>query len=258
MSKDSITVHTLSPVVEGQVQPSETDFDVAKEDATLLSRGWAVARAGCETIGWHTPNARELQDCGHRSPVFSVLDSLNLGSGLFKNAYTYLPAPPLVPTAAALMSSIAKEWGTRSSESETFCTADLNPFESALFHLRSYSPVGGDATVPRGGRDRRWSLGSSSPSRPPTKRARVEVDTGPLDELIPLVLDDPSRAVLHMLTKVHQSPIMFLHPSTRRIPAHCRVPRRLTATLLLSCRFRHRPRLPSRLYSRPCMPVLPG
>jgi len=194
-----------------------------------------------------------------------VLDSLDPCTGLFKNAYTYLPAPPLVPTAAALTSSIAKEWGTPSSESEKFCTADLNPFESALFRLRSYSPVGGDGAVPRGGRDRRWSLGSSSsPSRPPTKRAKVEVDTGPLDELIPLVLGDPSsRAVLHMLTKVlHQSPIMFPHLSTpsRRIPAHRRVPRSTAATLLLLswCRFPRGPRLPSRLYSRPCMPVSPG
>ena len=185
---------------------------------------------------------------------------MDLCLGLFKNAYTYLPAPPPVPTAAALTSSIAKEWGTHSSESEKFCTANLNPFESALFcSWRSHSPVGGDAIVPRGGRDRRWSLGSSSPSRPPTKRAKVEVDTGPLDELIPLVLDDPSRVVFRMLTKVHQSPIMFLHLSTRRIPAHrrVRVPR-LTFTLLLSRRFRHGHRLPSRLYSRPRMPVLPG
>jgi len=125
---------------------------------------------------------------GTTLPYFSVLDSLDLCLGLFKNAYTYLPAPPPVPTAAVLTSSIAKEWGTHSPESEKFCTADLNPFESALFcSLRSHSPVGGNATVPRGGRDRRWSLGSSSPSRPPTKRAKVEVDTGPLDELIPLV-----------------------------------------------------------------------
>jgi hypothetical protein len=189
-----------------------------------------------------------------------VLDSLDLCIGFFKNAYTYLPAPPPVPTAAAPTSSVVKEWGTRSSDSEKFCTTDLNPFESRLFcSLRSYPPVGGDPAVPRVSRDRRWSLGSSSPSRPPTKRAKVvEVDTGPLDELIPLVLDDPSRAVFHMLTKVpHQSPIMFLRPSTRRIPVHCRVPR-LTFALLLSCRFRHRPRLPSRPYSRPCMPVLAG
>jgi len=198
---------------------------------------------------------------GTTLPYFSVLDSLDPCTGLFKNAYTYLPAPPLVPTAAALTSSIAKGWGTPSSESEKFCTADLNPFESALFRLRSYSPVGGDAAVPRGGRDRRWSLGSSSPSRPPTKRAKVEVDTGPLDELIPLVLDDPSRAVLHMLTKVvHQSPIIFLRLSTpsRRIPAHCRVPRSTATLHLLPCRFRQGPRLPSRLCSRPRMPVLPG
>jgi hypothetical protein len=124
--------------------------------------------------------------------------------------------------------------------------------------LRSHLPVGGDATIPRGGRDRRWSLGSSSPSRPPTKRAKVEVDTGPLDELIPLVLDDPSRAAFCMLTKVHQSPIMFLRLSTRRIPAHCRVPSLTTFTLLPSRRFRPRHQLPSRLSSRPRMPVLPG
>ena len=69
MSKDSITVHALSPIVERQVQSSETDFE---EDATLVSRGWAVAHAGRETTGWRSPNDRKLQDCGHYSPIFSL------------------------------------------------------------------------------------------------------------------------------------------------------------------------------------------
>jgi hypothetical protein len=86
-----------------------------------------------------------------------------------------------------------EEWDTRPLESENFSTADLEPFGS--------SPL----AVPKEGRNRPWS-GSSSPRRPPTKRKKVEEDMGPLDELIPLVLDS-SRAMPYMLMTTHQAPL---------------------------------------------------
>ncbi len=69
MSKSSITVHAFSPVVQCQAQPSETDPDAASENAFLLSRGRSVVHAGCRTIGWQTPNARDLEECAHM-PAF--------------------------------------------------------------------------------------------------------------------------------------------------------------------------------------------
>jgi hypothetical protein len=201
--------------------------------------------------------SRNTRLWAHHSPYFPVLDSLELYLDPLKNAFTYLPAPPLVPTAAALTSGIIKEWGTYPSESENHSIVDLNPFESMLFgSLRSCTPVG-DSTVPTGSRDRHWSLGSSSPSQPPTKRVRVrvEVDTGPLDELIPLVLDDPSRDVVLYAYDDLPSPTMFLPLSSHRTP-RCPLPHLIST--LLSYRFRHKPRLLSRRSSRPGMPVSPG
>ena len=63
MNKDPITVHALSPIVQSEDQPSESD--AAREDAFILSRGRSVLRAGCHTTDWQTPNARELEDCAH-------------------------------------------------------------------------------------------------------------------------------------------------------------------------------------------------
>jgi hypothetical protein len=263
MGKDSIAVHVLSRVVSCQEQPSETDSDVAKEDATFLSRGRAIAHAGCDTNGWQIPKPAEplvrARDCGHHSPYFPVLYSPDLCLGRFKNAYTYLPAPPPVPTAVALASGIVKDWGTRPSESERFSTADLDPFESMSFcSLRPWPPVGdGDSTASKESRDRRWSQSSSSPSRPPTKRAKVEVETGPLDELIPPVLDDPSRDVVLYAYDDPPSPITFPPLSSHWIP-HCPLDPPHWMFTLLSCRSRHKPHLLSRLSSRPCMPALPG
>ncbi|KAF8480013.1 hypothetical protein DFH94DRAFT_739716 [Russula ochroleuca] len=148
MNQGSITVHAFS-------RPSEYDLDVAREDAILLSRGRSVTHAGCRTFGWRTPDARDSKEC------------------FLNNAFIYLPAPPLVPAAAALTTCTMEEWDTRPLESENFSTADLEPFGS--------SPL----AVPKEGRNRPWS-GSSSPRRPPTKRKKVEEDMGPLDELIPL------------------------------------------------------------------------
>ena len=206
------------------------------------------------------PKSKRISGLGTRLwapfPIFLGLDSLNLCLGLFKNAYTYLPAPPLVPATAALASSIVKDWGTSPSESEKFSTADLDPFESMLpWSLHSCAPVG-DATFPKERSDRRSSRGSSSPSRPPTKRVRVEIDTGPLDELIPPVLDDPSRDVLYAYDDP-PSPITFLPLSSHGIP-HCPLnPLHLMFTPL-SHRSRHKQRLPSRHSCRLYMPALPG
>jgi hypothetical protein len=72
MNKDSITVHAFSPTVQCQDQPSESDSDAAREDAFLLSRGRSILHAGCHTIGWQTPNARELEDCAHHSAFHRV------------------------------------------------------------------------------------------------------------------------------------------------------------------------------------------
>jgi hypothetical protein len=70
MNKDPITVHAFSPIVQSQDQPSESD--AAREDAFLLSRGRSVLHAGCHTIGWQAPNARELEDCAHHSAFHRV------------------------------------------------------------------------------------------------------------------------------------------------------------------------------------------
>ena len=194
MNKDSVTVHVFSP----QVRSSQSDSDVAREDAILLSRGRSVARSGCCTIGWQTPNVRYPDDCTHFSyiPWCSIHSDPRLG--YLNNEFTYLPTPPLVTAAAALATCTIKEWDTRPSESERFSTADLEPFENTLFCSQHSCPP----AVSKEGRNR----SGSSPRRPPTKRKKVEEDMGPLDELIPLVLD-PSRAVLRVLTTVHQAPL---------------------------------------------------
>jgi len=72
MNKDSITVHAFSPIVKCQDQPSESDSDTAREDAFLLSRGRSVLYAGYHTIGWQTPNARELEGCAYDSALRGV------------------------------------------------------------------------------------------------------------------------------------------------------------------------------------------
>jgi hypothetical protein len=99
------------------------------------------------------------------------------------------------------MAGTIKEWNTRPSVSEKFSIADLEPFRSALFCSQHSRPP----AVLKEGRNRR-SSDSFTLRRPPTKRKRVEEDIGPLDELIALVLD-PSRAMLYMLTTIHQAPL---------------------------------------------------
>lgn len=67
MNEDSITVHAFSPIVQCQDRPSESDSDAAGEIAFLISQGRSVLHAGCHTIGWQTPNVRELEGCVHYS-----------------------------------------------------------------------------------------------------------------------------------------------------------------------------------------------
>ena len=72
MNEDSITVHAFSPIVQCQDRPSEFDSDAAGENAFLISRGRSVVHAGCRTIGWQTPNVRELEDRAHHSTFHRV------------------------------------------------------------------------------------------------------------------------------------------------------------------------------------------
>jgi hypothetical protein len=129
----------------------------------------------------------------------------DLRTAFLSNAFIYLPAPPLVPAASALVTGTMKEWDTRPSVSEKFSIADLEPFCS------QHTPP---PAVLKEGRSRR-SSGSFTSRRPPTNRKKVEEDMGPLDELIALVLD-PSRAMLYMLTTIHQAPF---HSRSSRVIA---------------------------------------
>ncbi|KAI0252849.1 hypothetical protein BJV78DRAFT_1199395 [Lactifluus subvellereus] len=167
MNNRPVTVHTLSHITQRQVQPS--DFDTDTEDATLLSRGRAIARVACRATGWQTPGTTSRGS--------------HWQEGFLRNAFTYLHPPPLVLTTAGPTVDELKEWNTHPSESETYSTADLQPFESVPFCSPHPRPNVRNVAVPVEDRNRRWSVGSS---QPPTKRMKVEVDTGPLDELIPL------------------------------------------------------------------------
>jgi hypothetical protein len=153
--------------------------------------------------------------CAPLSHISWVSIHQDLRLGFLNNAFIYLPAPPLVPAAAALATCTMKEWDTRPSGSEKFSIADLEPFGNTLFCSQHSCPP----AAPKEGRNRLWS-GSSSPTRPPTKRKRVEKDIGPLDELIPLVLD-PSRAMPYMLTTIYQAP---LHSRSSQVIASRIVP----------------------------------
>jgi len=208
MNKSPISVHAFSPV-----RPTESGSDAAREEAILLSLGRSVAHAGCRTIGWRTPNARDSGVCAHHSHISCCSTHQDPRLGFLNNAFIYLPAPPLVPAAAALATCTTKEWDTHPSESEKFSTADLEPFGSTLFG--SCLPA-----VPKESRNRLRSS-SPSPMRPPTKRKRVEEDMGPLDKLIPLVLD-PSRAMPYMLTTIYQAP---LHSRSSQVIASRIAPR---------------------------------
>ena len=67
MNNHPVTVHALSHITQRQVQPS--DFDTDTEDATLLSRGRAIAHAAYGTTEWQTPDATSggshWQEGGH-------------------------------------------------------------------------------------------------------------------------------------------------------------------------------------------------
>lgn len=101
------------------------------------------------------------------------------------------------------MTGTMKEWDTRPIVLEKL-SADLEPFSSVSFCSQHPRPP----AVLKEGRNR-CSSGSFTPMRPPTKRKRVEEDVGPLDMLIPLVLD-PFRTLLYILTMIHQAPLHSL------------------------------------------------
>lgn len=170
MEKDAITVHAMFPIAHHQTQTTAHDIDTA-----LLFRGRAVARAGCEMAGWRTHDAGGATCAGDR---------------FLRNAFTYMFPPPLASTKAGVPSGAVKEWNTRPSESEIFSTVSLQPFESTLFNPLPSQPLIGHPAFPVQDRNQHQL---DDPPQPPKKRMKVNIDVGPLDELIPLV-HDPSSA----------------------------------------------------------------
>lgn len=162
MEKDAITVHAMFPVAHHQTQTASHIHDA---DIVLLSRGRAIARAGCEMAGWRTHDTRSVRD------------------RFIRNAFTYVFPPPLASTTADVPPSAVKEWNTRPSESEIFSTNSLQPFESTLFNPLPSQPLIGQPAVPVQDRNQHRL---NDPPQPPKKRMKVNVDVGPLDELIPL------------------------------------------------------------------------
>ncbi|KAI9464004.1 hypothetical protein BJY52DRAFT_1184414 [Lactarius psammicola] len=160
MNKDAITVHAMFSMTHHQTHPSQTASHIHSADPILLARGRTIARAGCGLSGWRTHDTISARDC------------------FLRNAFTYVFSPPLASTTADVPSSAVKEWNTRPSESEICSTASLRPFESTLV-----SPPLGHPVVPVQDRYQHWL--DDSP-QPPKKRMKVNVDMGPLDELIPL------------------------------------------------------------------------
>ncbi|KAH9974295.1 hypothetical protein BGW80DRAFT_1303237 [Lactifluus volemus] len=146
MNNDPITVHVLT--TQHLVQPS--DFDTDAQDATLLSRGRAVVHAasGCGIHEeWRTPRIES------RGPHWRE-----------------------------------DEWNASASESEIFSTTDLQPFESFVFVSPHPGHNNRDVADPVEveDRNRSWSVGSAQPPAKRMKMPAMELDTGPLDELIPL------------------------------------------------------------------------
>jgi hypothetical protein len=191
MEKDAITVHAMFPIAHHQTQTTAHDIDTA-----LLFRGRAVARAGCEMAGWRTHDAGGATCAGDReyseSPVLCARYSecTPLFLGFLRNAFTYMFPPPLASTKAGVPSGAVKEWNTRPSESEIFSTVSLQPFESTLFNPLPSQPLIGHPAFPVQDRNQHQL---DDPPQPPKKRMKVNIDVGPLDELIPLV-HDPSSA----------------------------------------------------------------
>ena len=183
-----------------------------------------------------------------------VPDFLNITSlflDFLGNAFTYVFPPPLASTTADVPSSAVKEWNTCPSESEIFSTRNLLPFESTLFNPLPSQPLIGQLVVPVQDRNQHWL---DDPPQSPRKRLKVNVDMGPLDELIPLVHDSPS-ARSHLTHNHPSSLTTFLPLPTNEL--HCLI-LHLIYTLLSWCLFHPRQRLPSKDCSHPSMLVSLG
>jgi hypothetical protein len=240
--KDAITVHAMFPTTHTAIHESH-DVDTA-----LHSRGRAIARAGCEMAGWRAHDARSAtraRDREHsdsRVPCARFSECTSLFLDLLRNAFTYVFPPPVASTTANVPFSAVKEWNTRPSDSEIFSTNSLQPFESTLSNpLPSQSLIGHPA-VPAQDRSQHQL---DDPPRPPKKRMKVNVDVGPLDELIPLV-HDPSSARSHLTHDDPSSPITFLPLSTHELHY---LALHLISTLR-SCPFHPKQRPPSMACSR--------
>ena len=169
--------------------------------------------------------------------------------GFLRNAFTYVFPPPIASTTANAPSSAVKEWNTRPSESEIFSTISLRPFESTLFNPPP-SPLIGHPAVPVQGQNQHLL---DDPPQHPKKRTKVNVDIGPLDELIPLV-HNPSSARSHLTHNNPSSLITFLPLSTHEL--HCLILHLIS--ILRSCLFHPRQRLPPSACSHPSMLVSLG
>lgn len=183
--------------------------------------------------------------------VSDILNATSLFLGFLGNAFTYVFPPPLASTTADVSSCAVKEWNTCPSESEIFTTNNLQPFESTLFNPLPSQPLIGQPVVPVQDRNQHWL---DDPPQPPKKRVKVNVDVGPLDELIPLVHypsstrchlthDDPSSLTTFLPLLMHKLHCLILHLIY--------IPRPL-------CLFHPRQRLPSRDCLHPSMLVSLG
>ncbi|KAI0267401.1 hypothetical protein BC834DRAFT_871170 [Gloeopeniophorella convolvens] len=165
MGDNIITVHALSHAPERHTQQSDRASTTIGDDATFLSEGRLLVRAGFGKAGWQTP-ARQ-----HPRRYAS------------ENAFLYAPAPPLVSRSRVSVTSV-EVWGAPPLEIEVFSTAGLEPFEHtrsrAVTSLHSISACDASAVAAIGS-SRAAFIGSLEP---PAKR--IKLDMEPLEELIPL------------------------------------------------------------------------
>jgi hypothetical protein len=210
MNNDPITVHVLT--TQHLVQPS--DFDTDAQDVTLLSRGRAVVHAGCGTHEWQTPRIESRgphwrEDGAPTLLNFQVINAFDSHLAFLRNAFTYLHPPPLVSTAVSSPAAV-REWNASPSESEIFSTADLQPFESAVFFSSHPGHDNRDVADPVEVEDhnRSWLVGFAQPPAKRMKMPAIELDTGPLNKLIPLVYDPskPCSFCLRRPNKPHYVP----------------------------------------------------
>ncbi|KAH9077677.1 hypothetical protein EDB83DRAFT_2285743 [Lactarius deliciosus] len=186
MNEPAITVHAMFPTAYHQTHPSQAVPHIYNAD-TLLARGRTIARAGCGLSGWRSYDTISTRGC------------------FLRNAFTYVFPPPLAPTTVDVPSNAVKEWNTRPSESEIFSIAGLRPFESTLVGPPPCHPA-----VPL--HDQKLD----DPPQSPKKHVKVNVDVGPLDELIPLPHYIP--APLDVRTPLPRSSPPDTYPTFAPIP----------------------------------------